>query len=83
MNAVSNDTIDISTVWDKLDKKRQSVILQILFDMLRAQQEENDFDFLSPEDVDDILEARRESERGETTRFNSVEDAAAHFGFAL
>ncbi|GHU88941.1 hypothetical protein FACS1894202_06060 [Clostridia bacterium] len=47
------------------------------------QKKGDNFDYYSPEDIDAIKEGWEQIERGESVKFNSVEAAAAHFGFAL
>lgn len=68
-------------VLNKLDERRKSVIVQIMLDMLQAQQNEEDFDYLSPDDIASIERARGERERGETLHFDSADEALAHWGF--
>ena len=74
--------ININEAFSKLDKNRQAVVIQILYDMLRAKHDE-EFDELSDEDIADIEQAEREHERGETLIFNSAAEFAAHFGFNI
>jgi hypothetical protein len=76
-------TVNIAETMNKLDEFRQSVIIQLMADMLKAQQEEENFDYLSQETIAELKRADEERERGEYIEFKSPEEMLTHFDLPL
>jgi hypothetical protein len=71
-------SIQIVDVIEKLSDERKSVIYKLAIDMLSAQELE-DFDNYSPEEIEEILDARKQIEKGDCLSFASPKDLKAHF----
>ena len=70
----------------KLSDERRGIVYRLVLDMLSAQESEDcdeDFDYLSPEDITSIKRAGEERERGDYVSFDSAEEMAAFFGVTL
>ena len=75
--------MSLQEVVEKLSNERQLIIYRLALDMLAAQQTDEDFDYLSPEDIAGIKRAIDEHNRGDYVSFASAEELAAHFGVSL
>ena len=73
---MSAKAIELHKVIDKLDEHQ----LDALYKVAICFMSQNDFDYISPEETEQLKRIREEMQRGECVSFNSAKEMAAHFG---
>ena len=76
---MTNISMQIFDVLEKLSDERKDVIHRLALDMLTAQETE-DFDNFLTEEIDEIHNARRRIVNGECLSFSSPEEFILRFG---